>query len=819
MKIKLFFILSFLFCTSGYSQCWKKLESAANHTIAIHLDGTLWAWGSNSVNELGDGTSTNKNIPTLINSSTNWVSISAGDSHSLALKSDGTIWSWGYDVYGALGLGSITQINTPTQIGNSTNWIYIAAGDSISFAIKSDGTIWGWGLNLNGEVGDGTITPKLIPTKINNDTNWLKVFSGNGFNAAIKTNGTLWTWGSYNNFGELGNGSYSSAFIPTQIGTDSNWSLIATEFTFGLGLKSNGTIWAWGSNSSGQFGNGTTNNSLLPIQIGTENDWKYIESGNSNFFAIKNNGTLWSTGYNYSGMLGNNTINNSLILTQIGMEYNWKEVSSQLFQTIGLKTNNIGFGWGSNYFGQIGNGYFNNGAVTDTNNYYLPVQINCPCTQTTIPLFSVSENICYGTTPLNLPSISTNGIHGIWNPSIISNTTNDTYIFTPNLALHPCASITSINTNIIPNENIIFNNLPISICQNSTNETLPIISSNTIPISGTWSPSNINSNIIGQSIYTFTANQNQCVANTTFLHSITVNQTITPDFNNINPICEGLPPPVLDNTSPNGIIGNWSPNIINNSVSGNYTFTPTINGCKATQTLFISIIPKKVPDFENFTICKGDTNAILSLTSPNGIQGTWIPSIIDYNNSGSYIFTPNSNECATSKTIQININDFTMQDFSYTVTNNFSNNPTITVVSNSNGNYLYSLDNGVFQESQIFENILGGEHFLTIIDIDNCNKTYVISNIQVFSFPNFFTPNGDGFNDYWNIIGNTHLVNMKIYLFDRFGKFLKQTNPQNQGWDGNYNGRPLPSSDYWFKIEYIENGINKQFYSHFTLKR
>lgn len=819
MKNKLFFVLSFLFCTSGYSQCWKKLESGGNHTIAIHLDGTLWAWGSNSVNELGDGTSTNKNIPTLINSSTNWVSISAGDSHSLALKSDGTIWSWGYDVHGALGLGSTTQINTPTQIGNSTNWIYIAAGDTISFAIKSDGTIWGWGINLHGEVGDGTITPKLFPTKINNDTNWVKVFSGNGFNAAIKSNGTLWTWGSYNNFGELGNGSYSSAFIPTQIGTDSNWSMIATEFTFGLGLKSNGTIWAWGSNSSGQFGNGTTNNSLSPIQIGTENDWKYIDSGNSNFFAIKNNGSLWSTGYNYAGMLGNNTLNNSQTLTQIGTDLDWKEVSSQLFQTIALKTNNIGFGWGSNYFGQIGNGYFNNGSVTDTNNYYLPVQINCPCTQTTNPIFTISEDICYGSTPINLPNISINGINGIWNPSTIDNTTNGTHTFTPNTILHPCATTKTITINVIPVENITFNNLPTSLCQYSPNQTLPLVTSNTIPINGIWSPSNIDTTIEGQFIFTFTANQNQCVTNTTFQHTITINPTLVPNFNNINPICQGTISPVLSSVSPNGIIGNWNPSTIDNLISGSYTFTPSISGCSSTQTLFVSIIPKTIPNFNDLTICKGETNALLSSTSPNGIQGTWTPQNIDYNNSGNYTFTPNLNECATTQTINVNINDVTIQNIDYFITNNFSNNPRITVVTNSIGNFLYSIDNGIFQESSIFDNVSGGVHYITIIDIDNCNKTYIISNIQIFSFPNFFTPNGDGYNDYWNVIGNTNLLNMKIYIFDRFGKLLKQINSKGQGWDGNFNGKPLPSTDYWFRVDYTENNTNRQFSSHFTLKR
>ena len=83
----------------------------------------------------------------------------------------------------------------------------------------------------------------------------------------------------------------------------------------------------------------------------------------------------------------------------------------------------------------------------------------------------------------------------------------------------------------------------------------------------------------------------------------------------------------------------------------------------------------------------------------------------------------------------------------------------------------------------------------------------------------FFTPNNDGFHDTWNIIGVNNDPSTIIYIFDRFGKLLKQINPSGAGWDGTYNGQPLPSSDYWFKVEYIENDVPKSFGGHFALKR
>ena len=97
----------------------------------------------------------------------------------------------------------------------------------------------------------------------------------------------------------------------------------------------------------------------------------------------------------------------------------------------------------------------------------------------------------------------------------------------------------------------------------------------------------------------------------------------------------------------------------------------------------------------------------------------------------------------------------------------------------------------------------------------------LISNtLQTISYPNYFTPNGDSYNDTWNIVGLTPDFEAKIYIFDRYGKLLKEVNPyQNNGWDGTYNGNLMPSTDYWFRIEYKQNGVAKEFRSHFSLKR
>jgi gliding motility-associated-like protein len=156
----------------------------------------------------------------------------------------------------------------------------------------------------------------------------------------------------------------------------------------------------------------------------------------------------------------------------------------------------------------------------------------------------------------------------------------------------------------------------------------------------------------------------------------------------------------------------------------------------------------------------------------------------------------------------------------YTVSNPFEDNQIIVVNTNGFGLYEYSLDNGPFQTSNIFENVALGSHTITIRDVKgntSCGEV-VINDIFTISYPHYFTPNGDGFHETWNVVGLQSRP-ARLYIFDRYGKLLKQLSPSGDGWDGMYNGHELPSTDYWFKVEYYDQGQWKEFKSHFSLKR
>jgi len=156
---------------------------------------------------------------------------------------------------------------------------------------------------------------------------------------------------------------------------------------------------------------------------------------------------------------------------------------------------------------------------------------------------------------------------------------------------------------------------------------------------------------------------------------------------------------------------------------------------------------------------------------------------------------------------------------SVTVTDAFEDNIDIVVtITNGFGIYEYQMDGGNFQTGNVFSNVTSGQHIITVRDTKgNCDNLVLMAN--VLKYPKFFTPNNDGFNDTWNITDLAFQPDAVINIFDRYGKFLKEIKPSGPGWDGNYNGNPLPSTDYWFQVFYTQNGAAQVFKSHFSLKR
>lgn len=181
--------------------------------------------------------------------------------------------------------------------------------------------------------------------------------------------------------------------------------------------------------------------------------------------------------------------------------------------------------------------------------------------------------------------------------------------------------------------------------------------------------------------------------------------------------------------------------------------------------------------------------------------------------------TDNTTNCP-SKLIAVQvINSSAPTSLDFTVTEAFSENQIVSIITTGDGgDFEYQLDFGPFQDSPRFENIIAGNHTITVRDKNGCGE--LANEINLINYPKYFTPNSDGIHDNWNIIDIQNKLNdAYVYIFDRHGKLLKQIITSGDGWDGTYNGHPLPADDYWFKLSYEESGHTKELKSHFALKR
>ena len=343
------------------------LATGSSHNIALKKDGSLWAWGNNSSSgKLGDGTVTNRSVPTRIGIDKDWSVIAAGKNHTIALKKDGGLWAWGNNSSGQLGDGTTTDIRVPTRVVTEKDWFKIAASNNHTIALKKDGSLWAWGLNSSGQLGDDTILQRKVPTRVGIDKDWAIISAGSSHNLALKKDGSLWAWGN-NGSGKLGDGTTTTRKVPTRVGTDKDWAMIEAASSFSIALKSDGSLWTWGSNMNGLLGDGSTIDRYVPTQVGTDKDWASFVTGDSHVLALKNNGSLWAWGLNFYGELFDGTTNNSRFPVQAGMERSWAAVVTGNSHSIGLKKDGSLWACGYNSFGQLGDG--------TTSSRKIPVQI------------------------------------------------------------------------------------------------------------------------------------------------------------------------------------------------------------------------------------------------------------------------------------------------------------------------------------------------------------------------------------------------------------------------------------------------------------
>jgi alpha-tubulin suppressor-like RCC1 family protein len=343
------------------------LDPEGNHVLVLRR-GTVWSWGHNFFGQLGDGTNQGRTTAVQVEDLMSVVEIDAGNNYSMALKSDGTVWTWGANDHGQLGIGTLTPaaVSRAAIVPSLSSIKAISAGTGHLMALRVDGTVWTWGDNSSGALGIGTqdFTPHSTPVQVPGLTGIVAVFAGDGVSYAVKSDGTVFGWGSAFT-GKLGNGTNDTPTInsPTELPALKGISSAETGVGSTTAMKPDGSVFSFGSNFRGQLGRGLLDSGPYPVVTQIPGLLaKDVSNGDSFVVITEQSGTLKVFGRNDSGQLGIGSSDFEMHTTPVtvpGIADVFTTVAGRE-STLALIGDPITGGtiraWGGNTFGVLGNG-------------------------------------------------------------------------------------------------------------------------------------------------------------------------------------------------------------------------------------------------------------------------------------------------------------------------------------------------------------------------------------------------------------------------------------------------------------------------------
>jgi gliding motility-associated-like protein len=602
----------------------------------------------------------------------------------------------------------------------------------------------------------------------------------------------------------------------------------------GFALKSNGTLWTWGSQTF--LGDGTSSlnrnyatQMILPSGLSgikmiqcTSDFFNDFGDNIISYYILGTDKKVYSLGTNNKGQLGDRTAvdryvwvnaknpDNSIITDAAWISGN--EHDENLSSLAVLKTNGLLYTCGNNSYYMIGR--TNGGTLIEGDVNYLDL----PAGITSSDFITYAE--AGGHTCALIKQCSSkygyvgHRIRGSIGDGSSTNETIPSYDFTSPPAIAVCGAqyvLPTITSNgpICPGQDAIFTIVGASgdvlsyTINSGTTQTITIDTSGSAQIV-------LNSVVTNQTIdFTHIFSNSNCSYDISLSANVLMNM---PQFTQVAPICEGDTINPLPTTSDNGISGSWSPTF-DNMHTTQYTFTPTAGACAGVTQMTVVVNPKLSPVFPIFnSLCYGDSQFILPTLSNNGFIGTWSPSI-NSSQTTTYLFTPNNGQCATTASAQVQIYD----DFDFEIATFCENNDYfLKIVPNGftieTANFIWKYNNSNVGSDVVFNlsNYLLSNamtvpfpisFLVTVWNSNNCQKTKSITVENSYcDVPNVITPNNDGWNDSFDL----KLLHVKnILIYNRWGLKIYDKNNYLDEWHGQTNsGKILPDGVYFYVLEF-----------------
>ena len=312
------------------------------NSSGVRQNGTAWGWGYNVCGAVGDNTAVNRSSPvSVVGGYTDWCGISSGCLHTAGIRQNGTIWFWGYGNLGRLGdnCGTLTNRSSPVSVvGGFTDWCQVSAGGAFSLGLRTNGNVWSWGVNDAGQLGDTTTTNRSSPVSITLNGGCF-ISAGMSHSLAISTAGQMAAWGC-NAYGKLGDCTVANKNGPVLVvGGFTDWCQGAAGGSHSLGVRTNGSAWAWGSGGGGYLGNNCTTSRSSPVSVvGGFTDWCQLSAGACHSLGVRQNGTAWAWGGNTACQLGDGTSSGRSSPVSVLSPYtDWCRVSAGGEQSLAIR--------------------------------------------------------------------------------------------------------------------------------------------------------------------------------------------------------------------------------------------------------------------------------------------------------------------------------------------------------------------------------------------------------------------------------------------------------------------------------------------------